>query len=195
MFNLKNLFTRALLALMLATGAGAALAGPTYRVTVDTADYSGTGTLDFILLGYDASAVATAMLSNFVGDFGAGSSISGDVGGNIGSGVVMGTNGAFTQFAQALNLGQAFSFDVRFELGPVGEPVSFSVGLFSDTLDQFLGEGGNLAAIALAPGQPDLVFVDSALVDVSEVPEPATMASLALGLALMGSTLRARRKG
>ena len=185
MFNLKNLFTRALLALMLVTGAGAALAGPAYHVTIDTAGYSGTGALEFELTSYE-SQVATAFLSNFTGDF-----LGGVSGGN---GLVIRTGDDFGAFTQRLNLGQRFGFDLRFDVSGASDPVGFSLGLFSDSLDAYLGEFGTLVAIDLTPGQPDLVFADAALANVSEVPEPATLASLALGLALMGSTLRARRK-
>ncbi|MDB5745525.1 MAG: sorting protein [Massilia sp.] len=193
MFNLKNLFTRALLALMLVTGAGAALAGPTYHVTIDTAGYTGTGTIDFTLFGYESSPDATAFLSNFTGDFGSESELI-NASGSIATGVLLGPRD-FSWFAQTLNLGQTFGFDLRFDVGQAGDPVGFSVGLYSDTLGHYLGEIGTLVAIELTPGQPDLVFADAGLAIVSEVPEPATLASLALGLALMGSTLRARRRG
>ena len=65
MFNLKNLFTRALLALMLVGGAGAASAGPVYRVTIDSSSVAGSGVFDFSFLGFDTAADATAVLSNF----------------------------------------------------------------------------------------------------------------------------------
>ena len=195
MLTMKNLFARALLALMLVSGAGAALAGPTYRVTIDTAGYAGTGVIDFLLSGFEPATDATAFVSNFTGDYLGASDFSGEASGSIGTGVVLGTRDGFSTFTQTLNLGRSFGFDLRFDFGPVSEGAGFSVGLFSDTLDTYLGEFGTLVAIDMTPGQPDLVFVDSALVDVSEVPEPATLASLVLGLALMGSILRARRMG
>ena len=195
MFNLKNLFTRALLALLLLSGAGAALAGPTYHVTVDSTDYTGTGTIDFLFSAFVQSADATAFLNNFTGDYTGQGEATGEVGGDLGTGLLLGTRDGFSAFAQTLNLGNRFSFDLRFDTGASDEAVAFSVGLFSDTLGQYLGATGTLVAIDLIPGEPALVVADAALARVSEVPEPATMASLALGLALMGSTLRARRKG
>lgn len=193
MLNLKNLFTRALLALMLVTGAGAALAGPTYHVTVDSEDYSGTGTIDFLFSAFITPAAATAYVSNFTGDYTGQGNAVGEVSGDLGTGLVLGTRDGFGAFAQTLNLGNRFSFDVRFDTGALNEAVAFSVGLFSDEIGQYLGQNGTLVAIDLIPGEPALVAVD-ALASVSEVPEPATLASLALGLALMGSSLRARRK-
>lgn len=196
MFNMmKTMFTRALLALMLVTSAGAALAGPTYHVTIDSAGYTGTGAIDFLLSGFEPATDATAFLSNFSGDFLEGSESAGEASGTIGTGLVLGTRDGFGSFIQRLNLGGSVGFDLRFDFGPFSEGAGFSVGLFSDTLGTYLGQSGTLVTIEMMPGQPDLVTVDTSLARVSEVPEPATLASLALGLALIGSTLRARRKG
>jgi hypothetical protein len=148
-----------------------------------------------MLQGFDVSADTTAILTNFTGDFGTASFSQGAIAGDIVSGVLLGTTDVASIFAQSVNLGGRFGFDLRFDVGPVGERVGFSVGLYSDELGQYLGEFGTVAAFELAPGQPDLVFVESGLGAVSAVPEPATLASLVFGLALMGSALRARRKG
>jgi len=193
MLNLKNLFTRALLALMLVTGAGAALAGPTYHVTVDTTTYTGTGSLDFFLSAYELSEDNKAYLGNFSGDFTGFTLTEGDASGDIGSGLALTTRDGFAFFAQGVNFGGRFGFDVRFDLASV-DPIGFSVGLFSDELNDYLGATGTVVAIELAPGQPDLVSVNAEFASASEVPEPATLASIMLGLTLMGSTLRARRK-
>lgn len=194
MFNLKNLFTRALLALMLVTGAGAASAGPVYHVTVDTRGHTGTGVLDFVFFGYEGAPPATAMLSNFTGDYGSETTVEGNVRGDIDSGVVLGLGDWVSLFAQSVDLGGRFGFDLAFDVGTEGEPLSFSVGMFSDTLATYLGEQGTLLQFELTPGQPDVYLADAALVNVSEVPEPASLASLALGMAMMGWSLRARRK-
>ncbi len=194
MFSLKNLFTRALLALMLVTGAGAALAGPVYHVTVNTAGLEGTGMLDFIFVGYETSPDATATLSNFSGDFGSATYVDGPaVSGDISSAVVLGGIGTYNEFAQAVNLGGLFRFEVSFDFISAGDPVGLAVALFNDDFTAYLGTEGNIAQFELAPGVPDVVEVDGPLVDLVAVPEPANMALLGLGLGLMAWTRRTRR--
>ncbi|KQQ88874.1 NF038129 family PEP-CTERM protein [Massilia sp. Leaf139] len=187
MFNLKNLFTRALLALMLVTGAGAALAGPTYHVTINSVGYTGTGVLDLQFSTFVPSDEASLFLSNFSGDYTGAT-------GELAAGVRVAATDGFGYFAQTLNLGGSFGFDVRFDTGTFDESVGLNVGLFSDELNQWLGQNGAVALILLTPGEAALVEVDAAFASASEVPEPATLASLMFGLALMGSSLRARRK-
>jgi len=197
MFNLKNLFTHALLALMLVTGAGAASAGPTYHVTIDTAGLSGSGVLDFLFSGDASSAgAATATLSNFSGAF-AGATPYGDVSGDVGTSLVFDNVNGYAELLQLVNLGGQFGFDLRFDLAPLGDGTSFSFALYDPAFTSYLGINGDLAKFELIPGSPIGVSADNALSTTtiaSEVPEPASLASLALGLALMGSTLRARRK-
>ena len=193
MFNLKNLFSRALLALMLVAGSSAAFAGPTYHVSIDSTGYTGTGTIDFLLSSY-VSSNGTAFVSNFTGNIIGQGEAMGDVSGDLGSGLLLGTRDGFGAFAQGLDLGQRFSFDVRFDTGSFDDGLGFSVGLFSDALDQYLGQTGTLIAIELTPGEPNLVLVDTTLASAAEVPEPATLAAMMLGLTLMSSTLGARRR-
>lgn len=197
MFNLKNLFARALFAFMLVTGAGAAVAGPMYHVTIDTRDLTGSGVFDFLLYG-DATSIgaATATLSNFSGDFGTGETY-GDASGGVGSTLVLDNVNGYAGLLQAANLGGIFGFDLRFDVAPAGDSTILGIALYNTALDDYIGIQGNLAQFELVPGGAIGVSDDNALtrIDaVSEVPEPATLASIMLGLTLMGSTLRARRK-
>lgn len=196
MFNLKNLFTRALLAFMLVTGAGAAAAGPIYHVTIDTTGLSGIGFLDFVFSGNAATAgPATATLSNFSGLAGTGETW-GDTSGSLASSLVFGNAGGFAELLQMTTLGGTFGFDLRFDVAPAGDATTFGIALYNEALDAYLGIDGNLAQFELVPGSAIGVSDDNALTRigvVSEVPEPAAMALLVLGLMLMAWTVRARR--
>jgi hypothetical protein len=194
MANLKNLFTRALLALMLVTGAGAAAAGPIYRITIDTASLEGEGLLDFAFLGLDSSAAATAMLSNFRGDFATGSALVGDASGDLDTGVLLGNSMAFNAFTQNVNFGGRFGFDVRFDApGAFGDGTTLGVAAYTLGFGEILLGAGNLVQFDLMPGAATMVSFDGAVVRVTEVPEPAALALMAFGLALMAWTARQRR--
>jgi len=191
MWNLKNLFARALLALMLATGAGAASAGPIYQVTIDTRGMDGTGLLDFAFLGLESSGAATAYLSGFSGAFGD-FVLEGDASGSRETGIVLGNGSGFNDYLQAVTLGDLFRFTVRFDVAPEGDGTTLGVALYNDDLSAYLGVEGNLAQFDLMPGSAIVVSADNPLTRVSEVPEPASMAVM-MGLMLLGWTLRRRR--
>lgn len=191
MFNLKNLFARALLALMLATGAGAASAGPIYQVTIDTRGMSGTGLLDFAFLGLESSGAATAYLSGFSGAFGD-FVLEGDASGTRDTGIVLGNGSGFNDYLQTVMLGDLFRFTVRFDVAPEGDGTTLGVALYNDDLSAYLGVEGNLAQFDLMPGSAIVVSADNPLTRVSEVPEPASMAVMMMGLMLLGWTLRRR---
>ncbi|WP_305821827.1 NF038129 family PEP-CTERM protein [Massilia brevitalea] len=192
MFNLKNLFARAMLALMLVTGAGAASAGPTYQVTIDTQGLSGTGMLDFAFLGLESAGAATAYLSNFSGDFGD-FWLEGDVTGDRDTGILFGNSVFFNDYLQAVNLGGVFRFNVMFDFAGEGDGMTLGVALYDEFFTTYLGAEGNLVQFDLMPGSGVTVSAADGVARVAEVPEPASMAMLLAGLILLGWTLRQRR--
>lgn len=191
MTNIKNLFLRALLALSIAVGAPAALAGPMYRVTIDTSSLSGTGYLDLNLSGFSSATPARATASNFSGDFLADEDAGGDVSGDILSGVQFGNTELNNYFDQEVTFGGLFSFDVNFDILPTEAGIAFSVGLLDAALQGYLDGMGPLLAIDFMPGEaPFLMVFQPDLASVAEVPEPADWLLLATGLMLVGMTRR-----
>ncbi|MEW6023496.1 MAG: NF038129 family PEP-CTERM protein [Pseudomonadota bacterium] len=192
MFNLKNLFARAMLALMLVTGAGAASAGPTYQVTIDTQGLSGIGKLDFAFLGLESAGAATAYLSNFSGDFGL-FELEGDASGDRETGITLGNSVFFNDYLQTVNLGGVFRFNVMFDFAGEGDGMTLGVALYDEFFTTYLGAEGNLVQFDLMPGSGVTVSAVDGLTRVAEVPEPASMAMLLAGLMLLGWTMRQRR--
>lgn len=197
MSNLVSLMFRALLALSIAIGAPAALAGPMYRVSLDTSALAGTvGYLDLGLNGPLAAEPTLARISNFSGAFLDGGILapSGDVSGDVINGVVLRNGPDFNFFDQLVEFGGLFSFDVSFELGGGDNGTLFSVALIDEALD-FLGAAGNLIELNLVAGQPaEFQLVETGFVSVAEVPEPGTWLLLAGGLFLLVTTQRTRQR-
>ena len=189
MFNVKALFVHALLALAFVLGAAPAMAGPIYRVTIDTSAFAGTsGFLDLTFIGLGNAAPATATLANFTGNFGAYSGTEGDVRGDLASGVVLGNGTGFNDFMQEVVFGGLFSFDVNFSLQGEGAGTTFGVALFDEAFSTFLGASGNVAEIALMPGEADVLMAVegvAAIASVTAVPEPADWLLVMTGLGLM----------
>ncbi|MET0982990.1 MAG: NF038129 family PEP-CTERM protein [Telluria sp.] len=186
-------FARALVAVLLVTGTGAALAGPIYRVSVDTSSWSGGGYLDLTLAGLANTVPVTATVSNFKGNFGSASYTQGQVSGDAASVVSLVQGPSFNELLQSIGFGGLFSFDVRFEM-PAGafDGSNFGVALVNASRTAYAaGTAGDIAAIALMPGAANALWADGRFASIVEVPEPGSAAIVMLGLLMLG----ARRAG
>lgn len=191
MFKFSTLFTRALLALALACGTGAAVAGPTYQVTVNTSSLAGTnGFLDFTFGALGTAAPAFATLSNLTGALGADVIPSGDVVGTPPGPVTIGNTTGFNDLLQGVTFGGLFTFDLSFTADDGIAGSTFSVALVNDSVSDFVGYAGNIVEIALQPGAPTTVNAVADFASVSVVPEPSDMLLMMSGLALMGWVVR-----
>lgn len=195
MSNLVPLLFRVLLALSIAAGAPAALAGPLYRVSLDTSALAGTvGYLDLGLNGPLDAAPTVARLGNFSGAFLEGGMTSGDVSGDVVNGVVLRNGPEWNFFDQLVTFGGLFSFDVEFDLGEGANGSLFSVAFVDDALN-YLGAAGNVLEMNVVAGQSvELQLVDAAFASVAEVPEPAAWLLVASGLLLLAATRRLRQQ-
>ena len=193
---IHSLFFRALLALTIAVGAPAAMAGPTYRVSLDTTALAGsTGYLDLGLNGPVDASPSMANISNFSGAFLQGTMYSGTASGNVESGVFLANGPEFNFFDQLVAFGGMFSFDVDIDFGNSTNGSLFSVAFVDDQFN-YLGAAGNLIELNLVAGQPaQLLTLETAFASVAEVPEPGEWLLLATGLLLIVATRRMQQRG
>lgn len=199
MHNFYSLFLRALLAFSIAVGAPAALAGPLYRVSLDTSAFAGsTGFLDLGFNGGD-SPDAIARIGNFSGAFLNEVAYLGSASGDVASGVILGNSQVENFFDQAVTFGGLFSFEVSFETNNDAYGTLFSVALFNEAMDAYLGGDIGLITINMEPGQADVLTVFAPglaqVIQIAEVPEPGEWLLLATGLLLIGATRRGHLRG
>lgn len=200
MFNVKQLFQHALLALALAFGSGAAVAGPTYQVTIDTSSLAGSDALfDLSFLSVDGAVGATASLWNFSGAFGTEAERAGSVAGDIGSGLTLTNADGFNYLTQAITLGGNFSFMISFggDYESIGGPdgASFAVTIYDqlfnvlaqpmvfDLVPAFLGANAYLD-----------VHIDTSIASATAVPEPSHLLLVLTALAMLGLAMRRRSR-
>ena len=192
----KSLFSRALLAAALVTGAGAAAAGPMYHVDIDTSSFKDqvAGFLDLTFLPGIESGAATATVSHFSGDFGDMVDMSAPgVSGSL-DGQVVFDNSLYADLFRSINLGGHVGFDVGFS-GPgtgIGG-TDFDVSLYDATGMAYLDGAASIVHFTL---QPDSITLDvnQALATVgpvaAAVPEPSALLLVAIGLMMVAAARR-----
>ena len=185
MMNLKNLFSRALLALVLLSGA--ASASPIYHVALDTAGTSGDGYLQIDFLPFNTTDVLTATISGLDGAFTGTPDL---VNVTQSGGTFTLTSDAFSEFFQSITLGGKFGFDVTFGGVPTdGGSTGLTVSLLDGAFNYLAFPA---AQISLVAGAGPEVAVDPAFASVSPVPEPKDWLIVATGLVLLGAMQRRR---
>ena len=194
-FSINAFCARALVTFLLVFGTGTALAGPIYRIEVDTSSWSGSGFLGLTLTGLTGAATVTATVSNFMGSFSNEIHTQGQVSGDVASAVRLAQGPSFNELLQGIDFGGLFAFDVRFDVPPDAlDGSNFGLALVNaDRTAYMAGTDGDIATIALMPGMPDAFAADARFVAITEVPEPGTAAIVMLGLLLIGGS-RARRQ-
>jgi hypothetical protein len=206
MFNITTLARKALLAAALVFISGAALAFPSYQVTIHTQAYSGeSGLLDFNFGGNADAPMGIATLWNLTGNFGAEYDRAGDVAGDVATGLTFTSGAASTYLTQAVILGEDFVFNIAFS-GPVEfmdspSGLSFGVGLYDSDLQLSFDFPVQFDLIPAFNGDPAGLFVtanpDTTTVNelVADVPEPSQLLLMLSALALAGVARRRSRKG
>ena len=214
MFNFKKLVQQALFACTLAIFSGAALAGPTYQVTIDTSAFDGSGEpawLDFNFATADNLFITTATLSNFGGAFVEELDRRGGFEGDLASGISATNTGASNFLTYVVLLGGNFTFDISFTdeyLSFTDEAAgpAFSITLYEAGFGSILGSttGGPTVQFDLRPASASIstpaelvITTEAGLASVVElaaadVPEPSQLLLMLSALALAGVALRRR---
>lgn len=204
MTNLTSVLSGLVLALTLATGAGAALAVPaSYHVSIDTSTLSGDGYLDLALAGFSS---ATAVVSNFTGSASGASITSGTAFGDLSTAAAFDTSDV-NYLDQLVHFGGVFSLDVLFDYASasasagagVDDSVAFALALYNTDFSAYLGASGALATITLTPGLGTSFTTDGALVTLADttataVPEPSAWLLMATGLLFVSAVSRRRSR-
>jgi hypothetical protein len=199
MFNTKTFLRQCAFAAVLASSAIAAMAAPTYHVSINTAGNSGVGGVDFLLSSNGEPLTAT--LSNFSGAFGAA-----DLAGSTNASA--GPDGSFAlvdpigYLFRLANLGGTLAFDVSFSGSffdtPSGLDSVFSSALYAED-GTVIGNAYGFAIFDLIDSAPTVVnvttdpFATVTPVLASAVPEPSSMLMMMTGLGLAGFMARRRK--
>lgn len=196
MKNFKDLLAKLILAVLLMSGGGHAMAGPTYIVSIDTSTLgTGPAYLGLYFAGLVGAADATAIVSNLSGAFVGPAATTGPVSGVLPGPLAFGNANGGSDWVQGITLGGIFSFDLDFMLGTGDIGSTFGWALFSDVA--YLGADGDLGTVSVQPGAAAsgmyLLANASALSNVQVIPEPSTVALLLFAGFLMVMSARRQR--
>lgn len=205
MINFTSFVRSAMLAAAMFLGAGQAVAGPMYHVTINTATLAaaGSGQMDFTLLGLASADATQVKLSNFSGMFGAETGRYGDVVDTAGGVDMSNSIDGMAWLTRAVTLGGSFGFDIAFADSFGGaDGVTFAVSLYSEDFGSYLGLGGPLVQFDLYPaagGDASFLVISednafASVTEVAEVPEPSQLLLMLTALALLGAAARRRAK-
>jgi len=177
MSKFQTMLARLLLAAMLACGAGQAAAGPTYKVSIDTAALgTGPAFLGLYFMGLADATAASAIVGNLAGDLVGAPQVNGMVAGSAPGPITFSNANGGSDWVQQVMLGGMFSFDVYFLVGQGDVGSTFGWALFDDT--HYLGADGDLGTVSVQPamgGNAQFELATSGqLAAVQVIPEPGT---------------------
>jgi len=177
MSKFQTMLARLLLAAMLACGAGQAAAGPTYKVSIDTAALgTGPAFLGLYFMGLADATAASAIVGNLAGDLVGAPQVSGMVAGSAPGPISFSNANGGSDWVQQVMLGGMFSFDVYFLVGQGDVGSTFGWALFDDT--HYLGADGDLGTVSVQPAMGGNAQFELATTGqraaVQVIPEPGT---------------------
>jgi hypothetical protein len=203
MFNFHHIVRKALLAAALAFGSAAALAGPTYLVTIHTQNVDAeTGLMDFNFYTTGDAVGGIVSLSNFSGAFGLEVDRAGTATGAIPDAVSFSSGMTSNYLTQSVLFGGDFSFNVTFSgdyesVEGLYAP-TFQVSLYDDFLSIEYGMAVQFDLLPALNADPAGVLVTvpdadlASVAQMAEVPEPSQLLLMLSALALAGFALRRR---
>jgi hypothetical protein len=199
MFNPKSFLRQCLLAVALLGSSLAAIAGPTYNISINTVALNGPGKVDFYLGAATSALPLTATVSNFSANFGAfGPDTVGNVTFDASGNLILSNQGDSAIAERAATFGSMLTFDVTFA-GSFFDSIGTEGGFFSFGLYDADGNisFANFALDAsLLPIVIDVTGFEGATVTLAgatAVPEPSSMLMMMTGLGLVGFTARRRK--